>query len=141
MQWLRDQMWTRQQRKFLSILLLIIALYLVIDLIRDSRTVSSQLPQHGSLASELVSQLDLNNVDADSLSAIPRLGQVKARAIVAYRQQFTAAHPGQRAFNQMDDLVQIKGIGPSTMQLLREYTFISNPKMAAVGEPKNLQRR
>jgi competence protein ComEA len=92
---------------------------------RDNQTVPAQLPDEGQRANEVMSQLDLNTADAASLSAIPRLGEVKAKAIVAYREQFIAAHPGQRAFEHMESLYRIKGIGPSTMELLRQYTYIS----------------
>jgi competence protein ComEA len=117
--------WTGPQRRVLSVLLLILSLLVAVRLIRNGQTVPSQLPEQGPRAGEVMSQLDLNAADAASLSAIPRLGVAKAQAIVAYRQQFLAAHPGERAFERMDELYRIKGIGPSTMELLRQYTFIS----------------
>jgi DNA uptake protein ComE-like DNA-binding protein len=94
-------------------------------LYRNGQTVPDTLPEQGPRAGEVMSQLDLNTADAASLSAIPRLGFAKAQAIAAYREQFLAAHPGQRAFERMDQLYHIKGIGPSTMELLKRYTFIT----------------
>jgi hypothetical protein len=120
------EMWTRPQRIVLSALLLILVFVLVFRLIGDNQTVPTSLPDVGPRANEVMSQLDLNTADAASLSAIPRLGLVKAQAIVAYREQFVATHPGQRAFERMESLYRIKGIGPSTMDLLRQYTFISS---------------
>jgi endonuclease III len=119
-------MWTQQQRTTLCILILALAIIAAYRLIRDNQTVPAQLPDEGPRANEVMSQLDLNTADAASLSAIPRLGEVKAKAIVAYREQFIAAHPGQRAFERMESLYRIKGIGPSTMELLRQYTYITN---------------
>jgi len=118
--------WTRQQRMTLCVLILALAIITAYRLSRDNQTVPAQLPDQGPRANEVMSQLDLNTADAASLSAIPRLGEVKAKAIVTYREQFVAAHPGQRAFERMESLYRIKGIGPSTMDLLRQYTFISS---------------
>jgi competence ComEA-like helix-hairpin-helix protein len=120
------EMWTPQQRTVLIVLILALAGLVSMRLIRDDQMVPRELPDEGPRANEVMSQLDLNTADAASLSAIPRLGIAKAQAIVAYREQFVAAHPGQRAFEQMETLFRIKGIGPATMELLRKYTFIIN---------------
>jgi len=123
--------WTLEQRSVLSVLLVMLVVIFAIRLIREGQTIPAQLPEHGPRADEVMSQLDINTADAAALSAIPRLGEMKAKAIVAYREQFVASHPGQRAFDRMESLYRIKGIGPSTMDLLRQYTFISIP--AATG--------
>jgi len=122
---LDPHLWTPGQRGVLIALLLILSLLLAARLIRDDQTVPAHLPDEGPRAREVNSQLDLNTADAASLCAIPRLGVAKAQAIVDYRQQFVAAHPGERAFERMDELYGIKGIGPSTMEIVRQYTFIS----------------
>jgi hypothetical protein len=119
------ELWTRQQRGVLIGLLLVLSVVFAIRLIRNTQTVPQELPDAGPRAGEVMSQLDLNTADVASLSAIPRLGIARAQAIVAYREQFVAAHPGKRAFERMEALYRIKGIGPSTMDLLRQYTCIS----------------
>jgi hypothetical protein len=117
-------LWTRQQRGVLCAFLLILSALLAIRLLRNSQFVPEHLPDEGPRAQEVNSQLDLNTADAAALSAIPRLGEVKAAAIIAYRQHFVATHPGKRAFDELEDAYRIKGIGPSTMGLLREYAFV-----------------
>ena len=122
-----QQLWTGQQRGVLCALLLILSLFFAVRLIRDSQIVPARFADEGARAHEVNSQLDLNTADAAALSAIPRLGDAKAQAIIAYRQQFVTAHPGQRAFERMEDLYRIKGVGPSTMELLRQYAYITKP--------------
>ncbi len=56
--------------------------------------------------------LDLNTATFDDLIALPRIGPVKARAILAYRK----AHGG---FRSVDELVEVRGIGPKTLARLR----------------------
>jgi len=125
MRWLERHLWTLQQRGVLCAILLILSLVFAFRLIRNDQIVPQRLVDQGPRAGEVSSQLDLNSADAAELSAIPRLGEMKAAAIVAWREQFVAAHPGKRAFEEMETLYRIKGIGPSTMELLRQYTFIT----------------
>jgi DNA uptake protein ComE-like DNA-binding protein len=118
-------LWTREQRGVLCLFLLALCAFLAFRLLRDRQFVPQQQPDEGPRAHEVDNQLDLNSADADQLSAIPRLGQVKAQAIVAYREHFVATHPGKRAFDELEDAYRIKGIGPSTMELLRQYAFVA----------------
>ena len=117
--------WTAPQRSVLCAILLILSLIFAVRLIINNQIVPERLWHEGPRAGEVASQLDLNTADAAALSAIPRLGEVKAQAIVDFREKFVAANPGKRAFEEMETLYRIKGIGPSTMELLREYTFIT----------------
>jgi hypothetical protein len=118
-------LWTQQQRGVLCVFLLLLSAFLAFRLLRDRQFVPQHLPDEGPRAQEVNSQLDLNTADAAQLSAIPRLGEVKAAAIVAYRENFLATHPGKRAFDELEDAYRIKGIGPSTMELLRQYAFVT----------------
>jgi competence ComEA-like helix-hairpin-helix protein len=122
------QLWTRQQRGVLIGFLLVLSALFTIRLIHNNQTVPPDLPDVGPRAGEVMSQLDLNTADAASLSAIPRLGAAKAQAIVAYRQQYLAAHPGKRAFDRMEALYRVKGIGVATMETMKQYTFITPAK-------------
>jgi hypothetical protein len=124
---LLPETWTAKRRSVLIGFLLFLTLLIAFRLIRNNQIVPRELPDVGPRAGEVMSGLDLNTADAASLSAIPRLGVAKAQAIVAYRYKIEAAFPGQRPFEQMDELYRVKGIGPSTLELLRQYTFISKP--------------
>jgi competence protein ComEA len=125
MRGLDRHLWTPQQRGVLCAILLMLSAVFAVRLIVNNQIVPERLADEGPRAGEVASQLDLNTADAAALSAIPRLGEVKAQAIVAYREKFVAANPGKRAFEEMETLYRVKGIGPSTMELLRQYTFIS----------------
>ena len=55
-------------------------------------------------------QVNINTADADTLSnELSGIGQSKAEAIVAYRDQFGP-------YKQLEDLANVKGIGLSTIE-------------------------
>ena len=55
-------------------------------------------------------QVNINTADADTLSnELSGIGQTKAEAIVAYRDQ-------HGPYKQLEDLVNVKGIGLSTIE-------------------------
>lgn len=55
--------------------------------------------------------LNINTADAEQLGSLPGIGAKKAEAIVAYREL-----NGQ--FNSVDELVNVKGIGPKMLSKL-----------------------
>jgi competence protein ComEC len=61
--------------------------------------------------------LDLNSATADQLTTLPRIGFVRAKAIVDYR---TANGP----FGSVDDLTNVKGIGPGTVLGLKDLVTV-----------------
>lgn len=57
------------------------------------------------------------------LALLPRIGETKARAIVAYRRD-ADDHGSDIVFRTADDLTHVSGIGPHTVtRLLRELHF------------------
>ena len=67
--------------------------------------------------------LNVNTASSDQLQALPGIGPKKADAIVSYR---SANGP----FQQVDDLVQVKGIGPKTLDKLRPLVTVGKVKKA-----------
>jgi len=67
--------------------------------------------------------LNVNTATSSELQALPGIGPKKADAIVTFR---TANGP----FRQVDDLVQVKGIGPKTMDKLRPLVTVGKVKKA-----------
>jgi competence protein ComEA len=66
--------------------------------------------------------VNINTATAEEISeSLSGIGPSKAAAIVAYR----SAH-GQ--FEHVDELVNVKGIGLRTVDLLREYILLEEPQ-------------
>lgn len=110
-----------RQIRGLGVFLLTIAVGLTIHGALNRQTIPDPQPTRPVLYDRLEARLDPNTATVAELSAIPNLGEVKAHAIVDFRQAFLTRHPGQRAFARTEDLQQIKGIGPATVELLSAY--------------------
>lgn len=67
--------------------------------------------------------LNVNTASSSELQALPGIGPKKAEAIVTFR---TANGP----FRQVEDLVQVKGIGPKTLNKLRPLVTVGKVKKA-----------
>jgi competence ComEA-like helix-hairpin-helix protein len=116
-----DLGWTPSQRRGLLMLLTAFLVFLTIQFARNRRFVSDPQPTEGSRAAELDTRIDPNTADWQTLAAIPSLGEKRAKAIVAYREQARAATPGKTAFRSPDDLLQVRGIGAATIENLRPF--------------------
>lgn len=76
--------------------------------------------------------VDLNTAGERALLTLPGVGPSTARAILAHR----AAHGRFRA---VDDLLQVKGIGPKKLEALRAYAKVDvPPEKPAVKTPDDL---
>lgn len=64
----------------------------------------------------LESRINPNNAPIASLVRLPGIGIGRAGAITAYRENFSMLQPNRQAFQNPDDLQQVKGIGPKTVQ-------------------------
>lgn len=65
--------------------------------------------------------LELNRATAAQLEAVPGIGPVLAQRILDYRKQ----HGPYRSLEELDG---VKGIGPKTLEQLREYLYIGQGK-------------
>ncbi len=63
-------------------------------------------------------RMNLNTATASQLERLPRIGPRMAARIVAYR----AEHG---AFQRVEDLVRVRGIGPKTLARLSPYLFVA----------------
>ncbi len=71
-----------------------------------------------SSASSGSARVDINTASQVELETIPRIGPVTAQAIIAWRQE-------NGAFTSVDQLIEVNGIGPKTLDQLRDYVRVS----------------
>ncbi len=67
--------------------------------------------------------LNVNTATSSELQVLPGIGPKKADAIVNFRTE-------NGPFRQVDDLVQVKGIGPKTLAKLRPLVTVGKFKKA-----------
>ena len=68
-------------------------------------------------ASAQAGVVNINTADASQLELLPRVGEKAAQRIVAYRKE-------HGAFKKTSDLMQVKGIGAKTFELLSPYIVV-----------------
>jgi competence protein ComEA len=74
-------------------------------------------------------KIDVDLADAAALEALPRIGPVMARRIVADRDSLGP-------FGSLEELQRVKGIGPALAGILSPYvTFSQRPRQSRVKEP------
>lgn len=64
-------------------------------------------------------KLDINTASWYELVLLPKLGEVKAKAIVAYREK-------HGNFKTLDELSNVKGIGTSIIEAIRDHVKIGS---------------
>ncbi|MDO8142429.1 MAG: helix-hairpin-helix domain-containing protein [Candidatus Brocadiales bacterium] len=84
----------------------------------DTEIVSTLKPE------DIKVKLDVNNAPWYELVLLPKLGEVKAKAIVAYREK----HGG---FKRIDELSRVKGISASVLESIREHIKIGPDTVSA----------
>jgi len=70
---------------------------------------------------ELEGRINPNDAPVASLVRLPGIGIGKARAIVGYREEFSEQNGNKPAFQNPNDLQKVKGIGPKTVENIREW--------------------
>ncbi len=121
------QIWTLPSRRV--VLGIVIAFLITLSLLdwRDRAAITDPQPSDGVRSNELADRIDPNTADAPTLSALPTLGEKRAKEIVAYRQAFTTMHPQQQPFLRPEDLTKIRGIGEATVRALEPYLIFPGP--------------
>ena len=64
--------------------------------------------------------IDLNAADAYDLSRLPGIGEKRAADIVARREE-------KGPFQSVEELTEISGIGPGTLEKLKDYVTVGSP--------------
>jgi competence protein ComEA len=71
----------------------------------------------------LVGVVNVNTATPDQLELLPGVGPARARAIVEYRKT-------HGAFKQIDDLVEVSGIGPVALERIRRHCAVQGKTTA-----------
>jgi len=123
--------WTLSQRRALLALLAVLLLFLTLRYALNRQYISDPQPTQGVRAGELDSKIDPNDADWEALSAIPTLGEKRAKEIVAYRDRLRSAGKTSIVFAQPTDLLHIRGIGAATVENIKPY--LSFPGQSSTG--------
>jgi hypothetical protein len=121
------EVWTGAQRAVLIALLGCLLVYLVIRLILNPLYVSNPQPARPPRYDDLADKIDPNTADWQALAALPALGEKRAKTIIEYRDAFTKEHPNRLAFEEPEDLLLVRGIGPSMLATLKPYLLFPPP--------------
>ena len=71
-------------------------------------------------------KLDLNTADETALASLPGIGSVKAHAITTYRDACGG-------FSSVEQLLEVSGIGPTTLEKLRELVTVGSAEYRGNG--------
>jgi competence ComEA-like helix-hairpin-helix protein len=130
--------WTRHQRAVLIALVLLFSAVLLIRVACNKMYVKDPPPPRAARYDELADRIDPNTATWRELAVLPSIGESRAKEIVAYREQFVAAHPGPVPFATPEDLQKVKGIGPAMLQTLRPFLVFpgENPATTQAYNPR-----
>ena len=129
--WRPREVWTAPQRIVLIALLGCLLVYLIIRLILNPLYVSNPQPARPPRYDDLADKIDPNTADWQTLAALPALGEKRAKTIIEYRGSFTKQHPDRLAFEEPEDLMLVRGIGPSMLATLRPYLLFPTTQPAS----------
>ena len=62
-------------------------------------------------------KIDINSATVEQLKTLPNIGDVRAQAIASYRD-------ANGAFENIEDLTEVSGIGPATMDSIRDLVVV-----------------
>ncbi len=74
-----------------------------------------------------IEKLDINKASIEELEKLPGIGKVIARRIVEYRKKYGV-------FKNLEELKNIKGIGPKKFELLKKYLKVENISSVSIDQ-------
>jgi len=88
---------------------------------------------------QIEDRVNPNDAPPASLARLPRIGPARAREIVSYRRQFVE-QAGQRvAFSRVEDLREVTGIGPATIEAIRPWLSFDSRVSGVPSAPRAVQ--
>lgn len=120
------ELWTLPQRRALILVITVILLILLVRQWRRPAFLSDPPPPAAAHAGELRNRINPNIASLQRLCVLPGIGEKRAAAMIAYREAFGREHEGRVPFHRAEDLAQIKGFGPATVENLRPYLIFGD---------------
>lgn len=109
---------SRKQQQILGVFCLLYGLWIIWFVYSDrQKTVelsSLAEPESPAIPFYIDPPVDVNSADAEELQLLPNIGPILAQRIIEYRER-------HGAFNTLESLKNIYGIGPKTVQKLAYY--------------------
>ena len=104
---------TKQERQVILFLIIVALIGLGINFLTKH---FSQIRVIGYVSQD-IGKVNLNQANLETLIDIPGIGKILAQRIIDYRQQ-------NGKFNVIDELNNVKGIGKSKYQAIKDYFII-----------------
>ena len=79
----------------------------------------------GCASADLLGVVNVNTASSEELQLLPGIGESRAQAIVAARKK-------NGGFQSVDQLTQVKGIGPAALERLRPHLAVKGKTTARV---------
>jgi DNA uptake protein ComE-like DNA-binding protein len=121
------QVWTASQRRVVLGFAIALLTILAVEHWLNPINIDDPQPPRAARYEELADRIDPNVADVDALSALPTLGEKRAKSIIDYREEFVRRHPGKRAFESARDLLKLKGFGAAMVANLEPYLIFETP--------------
>lgn len=113
--------WNARNLAALAILLVLLAGLIGWRIVRNSARLAEDFSIQGSAPASAGEKVDPNTASWANLARLPEIGPTRAKKIIAYRDAYTARHPGQPAFTSPSDLEKVQGIGPSISKTIAPF--------------------
>jgi len=84
---------------------------------RDSAVTEDLSARQQAVKAAVQFPIELNSAGLQELKAIKGIGEAKANWIIAFRDE-------KGPYRSVDDLLQVKGIGPKTLESIREFLYV-----------------
>lgn len=80
-----------------------------------------------SRQAQSIARINPNTASVSSLARLPGVGMTRARAIADFRGRVKTPQGRGTAFQCVEDLAQVKGIGPATIETMRPWLQFDAP--------------
>ena len=104
------------------------ALAIVFALGLSGFLLATQRQSHPQISLVLNETINPNTASVASLLRLPGIGPARAQGIVTYREAFAAEYPGWQPFQDLDDVTRVKGLGPRTVDAMRQWLAFEDAK-------------